>query len=318
MHIISPYPARLIFDKPGKQIPLITIAIPTYRRDTMLVEALMSALVQDATVPIEILVVDNDPESAANVLSLVDTENSRHSVRYFVNETNLGMFGNWNQCIALARGRWFTLLHDDDWLAPSFISEMMPLARDGVDFAVCRVASGVSAFDPAVLRRRRDSDKITYLTLDDLIFGNPSPAPGILILKEALVAAGGFDPSAYPCADYITYARCALNVRAALLNRTLAYYRISDSQTFKDDTLEKIIKQSIEIKQNLMRKAPPTSLLTYILSMAYWFRLAREHGKSVDNLADDRWLKIALVLSRLQPLAFALLAIRKFSKGLSS
>lgn len=317
MQINTPYPAGLIYDKPGKQIPLITIAIPTYRRDTMLVDALMSALLQDATVPIEILVVDNDPESTAKVLSFVDTEKSPHCVRYFVNETNLGMFGNWNQCIALARGRWFTLLHDDDWLAPNFVSEMVPVARDGIDFAVCRVASGVSSFDPALLHRRRDNDKITHLTLDDLIFGNPSPAPGVLILKEALVTTGGFDPSSYPCADYITYARCALSVRAGRLNRTLAYYRTSDSQTFKKDTLQQMVRQSIEIKRGLIRNAPAASMLTYILSMAYWFRLAREHGKPVDHLADDWLLKIALVLSRLPLLVFALLAIRKFSKGFS-
>lgn len=284
----------------------------------MLAEALVSALRQDTTFPVEIIVVDNDPESAAKVLALVELHSCAHGVRYYVNETNLGMFGNWNQCLALARGRWITLLHDDDWLSPGFVSAMLPLVRNGIDFAVCRVAIGSSGFDPRILQRARDSDGISPLTVDDLVFGNPTPAPGLLVLKQALVAAGGFDPATYPCGDYITYARCASGVRAARLDRTLAYYRTTDSQTFKEDTLRAMVRQSIEIKQGLLQNAPAASTLTYILSMAFWFRLARKHGKSMDGLALDWRLKSAAVLSRVRPIALVLEALRKGVKRLAS
>lgn len=316
MHINKSNSARIIYEKSSKEIPLVTIAIPTYRRDLMLVDALASALMQDARDPIEIIVVDDDPESSANVLLSVDSQSCQHSLRYYVNDNNLGMFDNWNMCIALARGRWVTLLHDDDWLAPTFVSEMLPLAREGFDFAVCRVASGFSGLDPAKLRSRRDSSNITPLTLDDLIYGNPSPAPGILILKEALVATGGFDPAAFPCADYITYTRCARNVRAGRLNRTLAYYRTTDSQTFKGDTLIKMIIKSIEIKKGLLTNASAVAVLTYILSMTYWFRLARQQARNVDYLANDWRLKSAVVLSHLPVVAFALRVLRCLTKRL--
>jgi len=280
----------------------------------MLAEALTSALRQDAAEPIEIIVVDNDPESAAKVLSSVDLYGSQHSMRYYVNETNLGMFGNWNQCISLARGRWISLLHDDDWLSPAFVSAMLPLVQDGIDFAVCRVAIGSSGFDPAVLQRKRDDDEITPLTLDDLIYGNPSPAPGLLILKEALVTTGGFDPDTYPCGDYITYTRCASSVRTGRLNRTLAYYRTTDSQTFKEDTLRAMVRQSLEIKQGLLRNAPAASTLTFILSMAFWFRLALVNGKSLNSIQFDWRLKCALIISRFRIITLVLETMRKGTK----
>ncbi len=282
----------------------------------MLVEALTSALQQDTTLPIEIIVVDNDPASEAKALSSVDLNTSTHAVRYYINDSNVGMLGNWNQCIALARGKWITLLHDDDWLAPGFVSAMLRLVMQGYDFAVCRVKVGSSNFKPEILRRTRDTDDIEILTVDDLIFGNPTPAPGLLILKEALAATGGFDPAAYPCADYVTYARCATNVRSGRLNRTLAYYRTTDSQTFKEDTLWKIIQQSNEIKLRLLRVAPKASTATYILSMAFWFRLASAHGIPLIDIQMDWRLKCARILSRSRLITLPLELIRKSIKYL--
>lgn len=306
--------ARLIYENSVAVAPLITIAIPTYRRERMLVEALTSALLQVTTVAIEIIVVDDDPESSANVLSLLYANSYVHNVRYFVNNTNLGMFDNWNQCIELSRGKWVTLLHDDDWLAPTFVADMLPLALDGFDFAVCGVVSGLSGYDPIVLERRCDNSKITNLTLDDLIYGNPSPAPGILILKEALLSTGCFDPAAFPCADYITYTRCARSVKAGKLNSKLAYYRTTDSQTFKGDTLVKMISKTIEIKQSLLKDASLPSVLTYILGMTTWFRLAREQGKSADYMATDWMLKTAVFISHLRFLVFTLNGLRRLAK----
>jgi hypothetical protein len=41
--------------------PLITIAIPTYKRPLLLQEAVKSALSQITNVPFEVIVIDNDP-----------------------------------------------------------------------------------------------------------------------------------------------------------------------------------------------------------------------------------------------------------------
>lgn len=282
----------------------------------MLADALESALLQDSNAPIEIVIVDNDPASTAQVLSNLSLDASRHDIRYYVNETNLGMFGNWNQAIALARGRWITLLHDDDWLSPCFVSAMLPLVQSGIDFAVCRVAIGNSNFQPAKLSRLFDGNRVTPLTLDDLVFGNPSPAPGILLTREVLLDVNGFDPATYPSGDYSTYSQCASRVPAARLTKTLAYYRITDNQTFKGDTLRTMINQSIRIKQVLLKDAHPASNLTYMLSMAFWFRLARQHHKPVDDLTMDWRLKGSAILSRIRILAFGLEMLRKGIKKL--
>lgn len=280
----------------------------------MLTDALKSALQQDVNHPIEIIVVDNDPTSLATVLTRVDHCASRHQLRYYVNTTNLGMFGNWNQGIALARGQWVTLLHDDDWLSPQFLTAMLPLMHNRADFAVCRVRVGNKCFNPSELNRIFDSGHISQITVDDLIFGSPSPAPGILVTRQALVNTNGFDPETYPAGDYITYAKCALAVPAVRLDKTLAYYRTSDSQTFKANTLEKIIAQSIGIKNQLLQKAGAASTFTYILSMAYWFRVARQHQMDISAMKLDWRLKAAIAMSRFRVVSLSAETFRKVAK----
>ena len=56
-------------------------------------------------------------------------------VRYYRNETTLGLAGNWNQCIRLSRGHWVHILHQDDLILPGFYDRLrcadLVLARSG-------------------------------------------------------------------------------------------------------------------------------------------------------------------------------------------
>jgi glycosyltransferase involved in cell wall biosynthesis len=121
--------------------PLVTIAIPTFRRMDLLQEAVRSALNQSFESPFEIIVLDNEPGSkGAEELYRCVPEVKGANLRYFVNRENAGMYGNHNLCIRQARGEWVTILHDDDLLDPDYLSTMFAeLARHpGADGIVPR------------------------------------------------------------------------------------------------------------------------------------------------------------------------------------
>lgn len=103
--------------------PRLSIAIPTYRRFDLLAEALSSALAQRFEIPIEILIVDNDPDNDAVALDAMHVFMDQ-PVSYYKNDTNVGMVMNWNRCLELARGEYVTILHDDDLLEPGFAEEV--------------------------------------------------------------------------------------------------------------------------------------------------------------------------------------------------
>jgi len=106
--------------------PLVTIAIPTYSRLSLLKEAVDSALAQ--TYPhCEALISQNpggneDAETEQWARSMAG-QNSR--IRYQKNPVNIGMAGNWNASVDAAKGDYVVLLADDDRLLPQCVATMI-------------------------------------------------------------------------------------------------------------------------------------------------------------------------------------------------
>lgn len=113
--------------------PVVTICIPTYRRLSYLKEAVAAARAQTLQ-DVEVLISDDGDSEPLRAWS-EQAARSDSRVRYRRNETNLGLGGNWNACVAAARGEWVAIQGDDDRLLPSF----------------CEVLLGLAAQDSAVL-----------------------------------------------------------------------------------------------------------------------------------------------------------------------
>jgi glycosyltransferase involved in cell wall biosynthesis len=92
------------------QKPMVSVTIPTYRRPALLKESIASALNQKNFADYEIVIVDNDnhgiytEEILQHLVRLND-----HRIIYYLNQKNIGGFGNWNRCIELAHGEWMTI-----------------------------------------------------------------------------------------------------------------------------------------------------------------------------------------------------------------
>lgn len=106
---------------------LVTIAIPAYKA-RYLHEAIDSALRQDYT-NIEVIIVnDKSPYDLDSIVSQFNDER----IRYYKNDINLGSQSivlNWNRCLEYAKGEYFVLLCDDDYLFPNFVSTLLSLVK---------------------------------------------------------------------------------------------------------------------------------------------------------------------------------------------
>jgi len=106
--------------------PVVTICIPTFRRLNYLKEAVLAARAQTVQ-NIEVLISDDgDSEELKHWSENAQREDSR--VRYRKNEKNLGLGGNWNECVSAARGQWIVIQGDDDRLLPSFCERLLQIA----------------------------------------------------------------------------------------------------------------------------------------------------------------------------------------------
>ncbi|EIP3411093.1 glycosyltransferase family 2 protein [Campylobacter coli] len=104
--------------------PKFTIAIPVYKRIEELKRALKSALSQNYNDEYEILIVENPNENDNNGIYKMLKEEFNGKVNFYKNESNIGVFNNWNRCLYLAQGDWVCLLHSDDELMSDYLAEM--------------------------------------------------------------------------------------------------------------------------------------------------------------------------------------------------
>ena len=104
----------------AKTRPLVTVAIPAYKRPEEIRPLHESVLSQDFD-HFETLVVEDCSPKRSDIEASVKDLAARFParvVRFEANERNLGFDGNLRQCLALARGEFTLFMGDDDLMRP--------------------------------------------------------------------------------------------------------------------------------------------------------------------------------------------------------
>ncbi len=104
--------------------PLISICIPTYRRPELLSEALNSCFDQTYS-EFEIVIGDDSPDDATERLVASYQNDHPGKIRYCHHAPSLGQNDNVNDLFARAQGARLVLLHDDDLLLPSALTQLV-------------------------------------------------------------------------------------------------------------------------------------------------------------------------------------------------
>lgn len=226
----------------------ITIAIPVYNRDDFFPVALKSALNQ--TIRTEIIVVDNASDHDKFENQVKDLRDSR--VRYYRNEENVGMVGNWNRCIELSSTPWISILHDDDALHHRFTEIMLKVIEKDQKLGMAGTKALVGEVFPKELNQDTDpAANGKYLNPAYFLYKNISPFPGVVFKKELGEKIGGYNPEYHPIADLDFWYRLSRLAPSVLIDKKLVWYRISPLQeTFSK--IQSIIDVTIEIRKKIL------------------------------------------------------------------
>jgi glycosyltransferase involved in cell wall biosynthesis len=100
----------------GPVTPLISVGLPVYNGERYLEGAIEALLAQDVD-NFELLISDNASEDATAAIATAYAERDAR-VRYHRNRRNLGLAGNFNRLVELARGKYFKWAAHDDWHPP--------------------------------------------------------------------------------------------------------------------------------------------------------------------------------------------------------
>ena len=273
----------------------LTIAIPTFRRPLLIRETLQSILAQTDLAGVRVIVVDNDPDSTEHDALVAAMPELRDlDFRYCRNHANVGLFGNWNACVAAADTPWVTVLNDDDLLHPTFVATMRSvLAADpAIDAVACSMREldtrGAVAEVRTASRRERIKnllrfglrDRIT-LTPQLLFYRNIGGSSlGMVARPDVLRAVGGYQRAEYPAADYFLNVRLAARFKFVRLKQVLTLVRIEENVSAKRDVMLDCMRQGREIQQALLaRRDVPT----------WWDRLSAPFLRMTVDEWNARW-----------------------------
>jgi glycosyltransferase involved in cell wall biosynthesis len=91
----------------------LTIAIPTFNRNTQL-QANLSSVLRQNLERVVILVIDNSSDIPVEQTLKVELETHPNILRVVRNKVNVGLAGNFIKCIEFCETKWMWLLSDDD------------------------------------------------------------------------------------------------------------------------------------------------------------------------------------------------------------
>ena len=273
----------------------LTIAIPTFRRPLLLRETLRSVLAQTDLTGVRIVVIDNDPESNGHdALLAAMPELREHSFRYRRNFENMGLFGNWNACVAAADTPWVSVLNDDDLLDPTFVATMRAVLDDDptIDALACSMREFDTRGDRTAMPRASLGERVKgflrfglsdrlVLTPKSLFFRNIAGSSlGLIVRPDALRAVGGYQRSEYPAADYLLNVRLAARFKFVRLRKVLALVRIEENVSAKRDVMLGCLRQGREIQRVLLKDR---------LVPRWWDRLSGSFLRMTINEWNARW-----------------------------
>jgi hypothetical protein len=266
----SPGSAPVVGGAADERAPAMSVCIPTFNRAEMLRGAIASVLAQSFE-DFELVVSDNaSTDHTRDVVSAIRDPR----LRYVRQPENVGAVQNFNRCLALARGSYVALFHDDDLMLPDNLRHKA-LALDenpGVGFVHskfhsidehARVVEANTNFGPP--RSHGAVERGREFVVSRLLHYNHVNAPSVVIRRDCYTRLGGFDESLPFTADFEYWMRIACHYDVMFLAMPLVqcrdhvgagtrhYMMIADGvRTFNANGLQ----QLFAAKRAVLRAAP--------------------------------------------------------------
>ena len=251
----------------------ITIAIPTYNRSEKLGKLINK--LYGYNLNFSILVVDNsDNLDAYDMLRNLDRINRLpKSFKYYKNQSNVGMFGNWNRCIALAETDYISILNDDDLISLGWCKEVER-------YILNERLVGVRSRSMSNVYREVSADpvqdvKMKEISLEAFFSGLwTNGVLGTVFHRQSLINLGGFNPNFYPLSDLVLIFQYVKRNGGVLIQNELAMACNIDNEACNPRTIYcQIVKFSIFRKWLIDNKLVRASLFVQLFDRFIFLKM---------------------------------------------
>lgn len=213
--------------------PHVSVCIPTYRGAAHVAATIESVLAQTFTDFELVIIDDQSPDDTETIVSRYTDPR----IRYLKNSRNLGPEGNWNRCLAEARGTLFKLLPQDDLIYPDTLTRQVSVLERDTDANLALVfgARHITNANGRMLTTRgcpgaaEGRLEATALVRRCVRFGtNLIGEPGSVLMRTSLAKqVGNFDGSLGYIIDLDYWVRLLAHGDAYYLERPVSSFRVS-------------------------------------------------------------------------------------------
>jgi glycosyltransferase involved in cell wall biosynthesis len=208
-------------------LPQISVIIPTYNRQELVVAALQSVLAQTIT-GFEIIIVDDGStdQTEQRLQPYLDR------IRY-VKQANQGVAAARNTGVRHAHGELLCFLDSDDLWLPTKLEKQLDWAGAHPEYAlIATEIQGIDAAGRPTGARKADMYQIQNgLVAERLLFGNWIQTSTVMVRRAALERAGGFDEDVGQFGeDWLLWMRIAAESPIYFLPEALAAYRFHNER----------------------------------------------------------------------------------------
>ena len=218
---------------------LVSICIPTYNSANFLEESLLSIISQTYR-NIEIIIGDNSStDNTSEIVKKYQIKDSR--IKYHINETNLGLFGNCNKLISMSSGEYVAIFHSDDIYDSKIIEKQVDALENNSDLP--GIFTNYERVDEhgVILKNTMYpilvDQRIKRINLDEFINVVLSKAiscfccPSSMIRKGVYEKLGGYDSNLTHIGDQDMWSRILLEYGyLGILKDKLIQYRVHSKQ----------------------------------------------------------------------------------------
>ncbi len=233
------------------QYPPVTIAIPTYNRRVLLERALRSASYQTYS-DLEILVCDDGSTDGTREFLESCTD---PRIRCVFPSTNRGMYANFCTALNEARGEYFLMLDDHDYLEPTAVEALM---QPWLKFSTLAFSYGQYWYHDHLGERLLASEgpelENGFDYVENYWFGKRATLLyACLFRKQALAASGGF--SNLMALDTLAFLRAAFQGDVALVAQPTTHYELQKTSFTHNIPLIRLVRERDEMLQACMQAA---------------------------------------------------------------
>jgi glycosyltransferase involved in cell wall biosynthesis len=264
--------------------PKISVCIPIFNPGEYLGDAIASVLAQSYP-DFELILVDdcsNQPIEA-EIKGFCD-----HRIHFERNQRTLGIPGNWNRCLELARGEFVVIFHQDDYMRPSNL--ILKSAQLDKHPEVGFIYSNIRRIDNMgrmigwhYLPQPKNDLILPGWKIFEMIskYGNPIACQTVMVRKECYEHLGNFNGALKYATDQEMWMRLASQYSVAFLAEPLVDLRVHSGQETRRflnsgrDYLDVLNSYNITYNSNLPATHAHFRRNTYLTLTKQSLRMAR-------------------------------------------